>query len=201
MVSTIEQIITKKEFDEFLKLKGEIRGLGFKTEAKFVLKEEGEEGLKRLEDQMAKFGYPYSEIKTMDFYPLGLLAVALVVIKRLFNYDDKKFQEMGKFEAKSSLIIRLFMKYFVSLEKVAKEAPKMWRKYYTVGDLRVLKVDQEKRHIIIRIENFSLHPILCQILIGYFHSIVRMVLKGEITCEETKCVFRGDEYHEFSMKW
>jgi len=197
----MEQIITKEEIKEFLKIKGEIRGLGFKTEAKFVLKEEGEEGLKKLEDQMAKLGYPYGEIKAMDFYPLGLLAVNMLVIKRLFNYDDKKFQEMGKFEAKSSLIIRLFMKYFVSLERVAKEAPKMWRKYYTVGDLKVPEVNQEKRYIIIRIENFSLHPILCQILIGYFHSIVRMVLKGEITCEETKCVFRGDECHEFLMKW
>jgi len=197
----MEQIITKEEIKEFLKLKGEIRGIGFKTEAKFILEEEGEEGLKKLEDQMAKLGYPYNEIKTMDFYPVGLLAVALVVIKRLFNYDDKKFQEMGKFEAKSSLIIRLFMKYFVSLERVAKEAPKMWRKYYTIGDLKVPEVNQEKRYIIIRIENFSLHPILCQVLIGYFLSIVKMVLKSEVVCEEAKCVFRGDECHEFLMRW
>lgn len=197
----MEQIITKQEFDELMKIKGEARGLGFQTEAKFVLKEEGEEGLKRLEDQMAKLGYPYSEIKTMDFYPLGLLAVNMLVIKRLFNYDDKKFQEMGKFEAKSSLIIRLFMKYFVSLERLAKETPKMWRKYYTVGDLKVPEINQEKRYIIIRIENFRLHPILCQILIGYFQSIVKMVLKDETTCEETKCVFRGDECHEFLMRW
>ena len=197
----MEQIITEEEIKEFLKLKGEIRGLGFKTEAKFVLKEEGEEGLKKLEDTMAKLGYPYNEIKTMDFYPLGLLAVNMLVIKRLFNYDDKKFQEMGKFEAKSSLIIRLFMKYFVSLERVAKEAPKMWRKYYTIGDLKVPEVNQEKRYIIIKIENFSLHPILCQVLMGYFLTIVKMVLKGEATCEETKCVFRGDECHEFLMRW
>jgi len=197
----MDQIITKQEFSELMKIEGEARGLGFQTEAKFVLKEEGEEGLKKLEAQMAKLGYPYSKIKTMDFYPIGLLAVNMLVIKRLFNYDDKKFQEMGKFEAKSSLIIRLFMKYFVSLERVAKESPKMWRKYYTVGDLKVPEINQEKRYIIIRIENFSLHPILCQILIGYFQSIVRMVLKGETTCEETKCVFRGDECHEFLMRW
>lgn len=197
----MEQIITKQEFDELMKIEGEARGLGFQTEAKFVLKEEGGEGLKKLEAQMAKLGYPYSKIKTMDFYPIGLLAVNMLVIKRLFNYDDKKFQEMGKFEAKSSLIIRLFMKYFVSLERVAKESPKMWRKYYTVGDLKVPEINQEKRYIIIRIENFRLHPILCQILIGYFQSIVKMVLKDETTCEETKCVFRGDECHEFLMRW
>ena len=197
----MEQIITKQEFDELMKIEGEARGLGFQTEAKFVLKEEGEEGLKRLDNQMAKLGYPYSKIKTMDFYPLGLLAVNMLVIKRLFNYDDRKFQEMGKFEAKSSLIIRLFMKYFVSLKRVAKESPKMWRKYYTVGDLKVPEINQGKRYIIIRIENFSLHPILCQILIGYFQSIVKMVLRDETTCEETKCVFRGDECHEFLMRW
>lgn len=197
----MEEIITKEEFNEFMKLKGEIRGIGFQTEAKFVLKEEGEEGLKKLEDQMAKLGYPYEDIKIMDFYPVGLLAVALVVIKRLFNYDDKKFQEMGEFESKFSLIIRLFMKYFVSLERVAKEAPKMWRKYYTIGDLKVVELNEKERYIVLRIENFSLHPILCQVLRGYFLNIVKMIIRHKTSCEEIKCTHKGDDYHEFSVKW
>lgn len=197
----MEEIITKKEFDEFMKLKGETRGLGFKTEAKFILKEEGEDGLKKLEDTMAKLGFSYKEIKEMEFYPLGLLAVALVVIQRLFNYNDKKFQEMGKFEAKSSLIIRLFMKYFVSLERVVKEAPKMWRKYYTVGNFEVIDLNKEKKYVIMRIEDFSLHQLLCPVLKGYFLTIVKMIVKSDTVCEETKCTFQGDDCHEFLIRW
>lgn len=197
----MEEIISKEEFDELMKVKGEVRGASFKTEAEFVLKEEGKEGMEILEDVMTKLGHPYKEIKMMDFYPLGLEAVMLLAIQRLFNYDDKKFQEMGRTEAKVSFIIRLFMKYFVSIDKVLKEVSKMWRKYYTVGDLKVTELNEEERYVILRLENFCLHPILCQSLIGYFPSVLQMVVGGETSCEETKCVFRGDDYHEFLLKW
>jgi hypothetical protein len=197
----MEDVISKKEFDELMSIKGNIRGLGFKTEAEFVLKEEGKEGLKKLEETMTKLGYPYKDIKAMEFYPLGLLGAALLVIKRLFNYDDKKFQEMGIFESKSSLIIRLFMRYFVSIDKVAKEAPNIWRKYYSIGNLKVVEYSLEKKYIIIRIENFSLTPILCSVLMGYYLSLVKMIIKEEVAGKETKCVHRGDNCHEFLVEW
>ena len=86
---------------------------------KFILKEEGEEGLKRLEEEMQRIGYPfnYKEIKLMDFYPLWMNAILLTVIEKLFDYDEKKFEEIGRFEAKISFIIRLFVKYFFSVKK------------------------------------------------------------------------------------
>lgn len=140
-LENMEQIISKQELDEFKQLKGEVRGMPFRSEAEFILKEEGEEGLKKLEDVMERLGYPikYRKIKRLDFYPLGLLAVNLLAIKRLFGYDDKKFQEMGKFEGKSSFIIKLFLKYFVSLDRAIKEVPRMWEKHYTVGSLKIVK--------------------------------------------------------------
>jgi len=199
----MEEIISKKEFDKFMTIKGESRGASIKGEANFVLKEEGEEGLKKLEDVITKLGYPikYKEMKTMDFYPLGLEGITLLAIKRLFNYDDKKFQEMGRFESKLSFIIRLFMKYFFSIKRVIKEAPKMWRENYTVGDLKVAEFNEEKRYGIVRLENFRLNSILCENLKGFFPSILQMVAGKPVTCEETKCVFRGDDYHEFLLKW
>ena len=92
----MEQIISKEEFDKFIKIEGQIRGVAFKTEEKFILKEEGEKGLKKLEEEMEKVGYSYSRIKTMNFYPLGLQAISLLIIKRLFAYDNEKFQELGR---------------------------------------------------------------------------------------------------------
>ena len=186
-----------------MKLKGEIRGVAIKGEMEFILKEEGEEGLKKLEDQIAELGYPikYKEIKPMTFYPLNLYGVIQLVIKSLFNFDNKKFQEMGRFESRTSIVIRLFMKYLVSIEMAVEKAPKMWRKYFTVGNLRVVKLNKEKRYAILRIENFHFISILCENLKGYIASIIEMVTNEKTTCEETKCVHRGDEYHEFLVKW
>ncbi len=197
------QILSPKEIEEFMKIKGEIRWSAIKTEAEFVLAKQGEDGLVKLEKTIAELGYPlkYRKERVMDFYPLGLEAINLTVIERLFNYTEKDFQEMGRFEAKASLIIRLFIRYFVSIDNVIKEVPKMWRKNYTVGDLSVTDFNKEEKHISVRLENFSLTPIVCENLKGFFSSILQMVLGKKVTCEETKCVHKNDEYHEFLLSW
>lgn len=199
----MEQIISKEEPNKIMKVKGEIRGVAIKGEMEFILKEEGKEGLKKLEDQMAELGYPikYKEIKPMTFYPLNLYGAIQLVVKSLFNFDNKKFQEMGAFEAKISLIARLFMKFFFSSEKMIREAPKMWKRYLTIGDLKVIETNEEKKYLILRIENFRFHLIHCQILKGFISTIIQMIVNSKVSCEETKCVYEGDEYHEFLLKW
>jgi len=199
----MEQIISKEEVNELMKLKGQIRGAAIKEIIKYILKEEGKDGLGKLEDAMEKIGYSIKDrnIKAMKFYPLGLEASTLVAVKRLFNYDDKKFQDLGRFAGKFSIIIRLFMGYLASIEKIAKEAPKMWRKYFSIGDFNMAEINEEEKYVILRIENYYLHPIHCQILIGYLSSILQIVVKSPVTGEETKCTFQGDEYHEYLLKW
>lgn len=199
----MEPIISKQEVDELMALEGKVKGDGMKNYTDFILKEEGEEGLKKLEETITNLGYPirYRELIAMEFLPIGLEAITLLAIKRLFNYDDEKFQEMGRFGSKFSIIIRLFTRYFVSPEKLLKEASKMWRKGCTVGDLRVVEYNKEKNYLILRLEDYRLHPIHCQIFKGSILSALQMILKIKATCEETKCLYRGDNYHEFLVKW
>ena len=115
----MEEVISKKELEKLMKIKGEIRGVALRGEMDFVLKEEGKDGLEKLKGAMKELGHPIErkKIKPMDFYPLNLHGTIQMVIKRLFNWDDEKFQEMGKFEAKVSLITRLYMGYFFQLTK------------------------------------------------------------------------------------
>ncbi len=197
----MEQIISKEELDELMRLKGQIRGAAIREIMAYISNEEGEEKLKELENIMESIGHPIRNIRPMGFYPLGLEAATLVVVKSLFNYDDKKFQELGKFAGKFSIVIRLFMGYLVSLEKIAKEVPKMWGRYFTLGDCNMVELNKEEKYVILRIENYRLHPIHCQILKGYLSSILQIVVKKPVTGEETKCTFKGDEYHEYLLKW
>ncbi len=106
----MEQIISKEELQKFMELKGEARGIALKTEADFIIKERGEEGLRQLEEAVTQAGYPlsYKELKPLSFYPLGLEIAILVAAQRLFNWDDEMFYQLGRFEPKGpSLIIRL----------------------------------------------------------------------------------------------
>jgi len=199
----MDQSISKEELDKASLAIGEVRGLGMKNEMEFILKEEGPEGLEKFEQVMDKLGFPikYKEIKTMNFYPLSMYVVALLVMDNLFHYDNEKIQEKGEFLTKVSLVVRLYLKNFVSLKKVAKDVSKMWRKYYTIGDFKMMELDEEKRYGIIRLENFYLHPFHIETLKVYFRAIVKMVVKNEVVCEERK-EFNGDEKnHEFLFKW
>jgi len=200
----MQEIISKEEFDELMKIKGEGRGETFKNEAGYILHKEGKEGLKKLEEVMASAGYPikYKKVKSMGFYPLGVEATTLLAIKRLFNYDDKDFQEMGRYEPKiSPSIIRMFLNYFVSLERAIKGIGGVWKRMYTVGEIRVVDYDLKKKYAVLKLKNFYVSPLHCQDLIGHFAGLLEMMVKTKVDCRETKCSFRGDEYHEFLFKW
>jgi len=197
------EIISPEELAELKKVPGEVRGSSLKSEFEFVISEQGEAGLKRLEEALEQLGchLKYEEIKTMDFYPLWMDVVNMVTIKRLFNLNDQKIYEMGQREAKFSLIIRIFMRYFFSIDKVVSEVPAIWKKFFTLGELEIVKFDKDRKSAIVRIKNFKINPIYCFNLAGYFASVVQMVIGSEVICKETKCVFRGDPYDEFSLTW
>ncbi len=197
------QIISPEELTELKKIAGEARGSSLKPEFEFVISEQGKAGLRRLEETLEQLGCPlkYEEIKTMDFYPLWMDVVNMVTIKRLFNFDDQKIYEMGQREAKFSLIVRIFMRYFFSINKVVSEAPAIWKKFFTVGELEIAEFDKDKKSAIVRIKNFKINPVYCWNLAGYFASVVQMVIGNKVSCKETKCVFRGDAYHEYFLTW
>ncbi|OGZ18394.1 MAG: hypothetical protein A2Z68_02560 [Candidatus Nealsonbacteria bacterium RBG_13_38_11] len=195
----------EEKVKELTRIKGEVRGVAFKTDMEFILKEKGEEGLKKLEIELEKAGFPinYKAIKAMDFYPVGLRVISLLIIKKTFNFDDKQIKDMGVFAAKVSLIIKLFVKYFFSTQRVFfKEAPKMWDKHYTISKLIPIELDEEKKYAILQIEDLVLDSIFCNYLGGYFCSILQMVVStNKIDFQETKCPFHGDKYHEYLLKW
>ena len=199
----MQEIITKEIAQELMSIKGETRGMAIKDDFEYVLLKKGKEGLEKLENEMKNLGYPikYKDIKVMNFYPSGLEPIVMIATNKVFDFTKEDFRELGKFSARLPLIIRLFMKYFGSLDMIVKNIQKMWRTYYTKGNLKVVDFNKDKRYVIVRLEDFALHPFYCIGLEGYFSTIVSMVIKGSATCQETKCVHRGDDYHEFLVKW
>jgi len=196
-------MITKREAEKLIKLKGETRGVNLKIDLQFVLDRKGEEGLKKVEEKLAKLGFPlkYKDIRPMDFYPLGLSVINLMVVKEFFGFNEKEVEEWGASLVKFSIIEKVFMKYFGSLKLIASQIPKMWQRHYTVGDLQMPEFSEEKRYSVLRLKGFKIHPLYCGILKGYFAKITELIVKAPAVTKETKCEFKGDEYHEFTTRW
>jgi hypothetical protein len=200
----MNKAIDKKMVKRFLEQKGQARGIHFRNDAEFVLKKKGEKGLKDLETELKKLGCPidYLKINNLGFYPIGWRPISLLAMEKVFGWKDKEIRELCAYAAGVSLIVKLYMKFFYSLDKMVEKAPEIWKEYFTEGELKVVDYDEQKRYTIIRVENFNLDPVFCRCLEGYFENIIKMVIRTDkVNCQETRCAFDQHDYHEFLIKW
>ena len=202
-------IPSKEELKEIMKIPGKIKGAGFRGDREYVLEKKGEQGLRAVEKETERLGYPieYKKIKETEWYPVGLRVVSLSTILKTFNWGEKELGEIGETATKVSFIVRIFMKYFISPPKVFYEAcPRMWKRYYRdAGGIETIdfKKDEKGGYAILRIKGLKLHPIYCYFFSHFVVGITRLSAGSikKITVEETKCMFRGDPYHEYLIKW
>lgn len=196
-------MLNPEEVQRCLIVEGTCRGVVFKTDEDYIVREKGREGLKQLEGLLHSVDCPltYSEIKTMDFYPLGWRVVSLLAIKEQFGFSDEKIKEMGTVAPKFSLITKIFLKYFSSISLTIKQVPSIWHRHYGVGELVAVVANEETRLIVLRLTGLNIHPVFCVYLSGYFSTIAQMVTGSSVLCREIKCFFSGSEFHEYEITW
>jgi len=196
--------ITEEKIEELMKIPGKARGQVFFTDFEYIKDLKGKKGTALLKKKMENLGKPidYENIKTTDWYPVGLRVISLLIIKEVFDWDDKDIEEMGKTAPKLSFIVKMLMKTFISTERSLMEAANYWKKHYSIGKLAPFEVDMKRKHTFLHLKDFKIHPILCPYLTGYFYTISNFILKSEkVTIRETKCAFKEAALHEFSVRW
>jgi len=196
------------EIKEIMKITGKIRGISLKGEIKYILDKKKEEGVRAFEKETEKLGYliEYKKIKETEWYPVGLRMVSISAMFSVFNWGRAELAEIAESLPKISFIMKFFMKYFTSKEKILrKAATKIWKRYYNVGSLEAVDFKETKKdgYAILRIKNFKLHPLYCFFLGHFFIGVIKLADPRirETTVEEIKCMFRGDKFHEYLIKW
>jgi hypothetical protein len=202
----MEQIISKELAENLLKIKGEGRGVHFKNDAEYVLKERGEEALKKVEEEITRLGFPikYREIKNTGFYPAGLRAISLLAIKKTLSWDDEKMKDMFKAAVGASLIVRLFMKFFYPTEKAINALPRIWDQYWTKGNFSIVEFNRKEKKVIVRIEGLDLHPLYCSSLEGFFMGMADLIGGSKRrACKEISCSFKdkNSKTHDYLLTW
>ena len=195
-------IILQEEIEKIKNIGGEARGAALQTDARYVLEKEGEEGLKKAEDQIRSLGYKisYKQVKATDWYPISLRLASLLVIKNVFDWPDSEIRKMGNTAPKFSFIVKFLFKVFSFLDKFVKQIPKFWEEHFTIGEIKVKEFDEKNKELIISVENVKFHPLFCLYLEGYCERILQFVVSDPV-CRETKCVFKGDSCHEYTFTW
>jgi len=187
-----------------MKIEGNVRGEVFKFTFYYAKDKEGEEAPRLIEEKMNKLGYPFkfSDLEPLRWYRESLSVLAILVAKELFSWTDKDIFNMGYEASKYSLLIKILMRYFVSSERVFKEAPAYWKKHFDFGDLEPVEFSEKKKYTIMRVKGYKFHPLICLYHAGYFLRIANLTVRSKkIDVKETKCVFKGEDCNEYLITW
>jgi len=193
----------KKEAKKLLKIKGKTRGESYLI-GLYLKKKYGRRGVKKVEEVVSEiFKKPFSFPKgrPREWYPEAKDVLIILTAKYLFNWKEKDLFDLGKFHALHSFTIKILIKFFVSERRIFENASDYWDKHFDFGSLEGAEFNEKERYLVLRIKGYKLHPVMCPFYRGYFYAICSCAFKGEVSVEETKCIFKGDPYHEFIIKW
>jgi len=196
-------MIPKEELERITSIPGEAIGASIKEDLRFILMKEGEEGLKKVEDELEKLGYPlkYNEIKTFHWYPFYLNLLLYPIEKDLFQWGDEVFRENGRLSAKISVVLKILVKYFISLESTLKQVGRFWRMYYTIGELTA-EYNKKERLITCTLKGVTGHPAFCRNIEGFAWQVFSYHLSTDtLVVTEIECPFTGGSAHKFQLKW
>jgi len=121
-------MMSQEDLEKIKNTEGEIIGSSLKTDRGFIIEKKGMEGLRKVEAEMEKLGYPlkYEDIDKYKWYPVQQDFLSLLLAQEIFKWDDATIQEWGRWGAKTNFIIKL-MARLVNKETISKLASKYWR--------------------------------------------------------------------------
>jgi len=194
----------QKITNELVKKEGNIIGDVVKSHEKFIRFKEGDEGLKKIEEETRELGYPvdFKNIKPQEWYPVFLPVIIFVIAKDTFKWNKDDIKESATFVLKNSFILKTVLRYFVSVDRLPEIFLKFWKKSYDFGELEIVSMDKDRKKMIIRIKNYDVHPINCIAFSAMGKEMVKYVTaKEDVDIKETKCIHKGDEFHEYIVTW
>ncbi len=191
----------KKEFADINKLKGEERALDLKYVTEYVKKKEGEVKYNLLLKKLKKIGFILPEINEsdkMDWIPMKIPVFFVIASAKFFNWNRQNIINMGRNFITFSPLLKIFIKYFISPEKTLGSGAENWKKHYTLGELELVKYNEQEKEIVLHIKNFKTHPVDYIFIIG---SLEKM---GELSLGLKNIKGEGvqrDAYYEIIFHW
>jgi hypothetical protein len=197
--------LLQEEIFQLMKLKGLERGADIEVVADYIIRKEGENGYRELKKALSNFGFDLPDIKktsSMEWIPEFMPHILLIGAFRFFDWTEEDVFNMGRDALSFSRTLKTFIKWFSSTKNTLVKAAKNWDKYYTHGEASLKRFDKNKKTGVLVIEDFRTHYLLCIYFSGLFSKILEVATGSKsVKIEEKKCVFNGDDRHEFKLSW
>ncbi len=196
----MEKELTNETVKNLLEKEGNVKGDLLLAYFHYIQKTEGDKGLSMVENRLKSVGAEIkeSDIEAFSWYPVGYESLIVLAGKETFNWNDDDIFLMGKSITKLSLIVRMMLQFFVSVDKVFEKSPKYWRNSYDFGELEPVGRDGET--YILRVKGYDIHPVSCIYNAGYIIGVAEMAGSKDIKIDESVCTHKGGDFHEYRIK-
>ncbi len=196
--------LTKEEADRIMAIPGHCKGLVIMANLDYTRAKGEDKAIRQIENRLEELGYPLglNQIKPMESYPDAISVLIILLIKEIFHLNDREIFEMGGAAIRVSPFIKIMSRYFAPLEMIFNQAPKNWKKYFDFGRPEIAEYNKDKKYVVVKVHDYKLHPVTCLYHTGYFAEVARMSTgRKKIEARETKCMHKGDSYHEYYISW
>lgn len=198
--------ITKEEADRLMKIEDKTRGALIETIEEYIVQKKGIEGLEKVKEKLEEIGYPmdFGKFSTFTWYQGALDILLIIVFLDVFDLDELVAFDLGRDSLVSnSLLVKLLLSRLVSFDTAIKNAPKIWRYFSKLGEIRFTQYDKEKKFAILRLDNYAkLHVVAYHYVRGSLAKLIEMLTKSKnVKIEQTKSLYNDDSYDEFKITW
>jgi nicotinamide riboside kinase len=200
-------MLSESEIKRIKSIEGSVNGVVFQTDAIYITRVLGEEGISKMQEELQKFGHSlnYNQVKLSQFYPLWLRNLEFILLKDVFNWTDDDIRHMGENAPKYSFTVKLLMKYFISPQEAVKRTNVYWKRHNTVGECEISELNEKEKYILIKITGFNVTSVYCRYFEGYFTTFCRFLLslKNDIKiyATELECISENKSSHLYKVSW
>lgn len=192
-------MVSKQDAERFMKMEGHVKGTVFQTDAKYINKTWGQDGLRKVQAKLAQLGCPidYENAKALQWYPLGLRPLSLMTIQETFNLSNDQMKTMGYNAPKFSFLVKLIAKFFISPKMTVEQAPGFWDRHWDKGKLES-EYNEKENYAIVKISDFELPPVGQIYLEGYFQRIMELSVGKPVVSKQTES---GEKTFQYKLTW
>lgn len=141
-----------------------------------------------------------TKVDPLRRYPIAIEMSLIFASKDVLGWGHDELKELGRNIPRVSFVVKLFLRYFLTLETSTREASKYWDKHFDFGELEVLSTDIDSGNYIVEVRGFDIHPDYCVFLCGFLETMIGFVVSRPIQSEVIKCS-DGDGLNRFRFSY
>ncbi len=195
----------KEISDALMLIEGNVKGETILNNINYIQKEMGEDSLKVIASKMDELGcaLEFEKINKNEWHKESYNVIINLIMRDVFNWIDEDIFNSGRGAAKISFFLKSIIQNLLSPTILMNNANKYWKRQLDFGNIIIIESNEDEKRIVFGVKDYNKSSTSCIYQAGYFAELTSYSIRNKenLQIEETKCIYAGDDYHEYTITW